>query len=179
MTPELAAMLDRASRAVAYPARGYVENLDGLAAAVATYDRDAADRLATFADSVRGHSVEALQELFTQTFDMNPLCALEVGWHLFGEDYERGAFLVRMRQSLRDLGIDEAGELPDHLAAMLQLAARPAEADAGILVANALLPATAKMLENLQASASPFHPVVGAIRTALAAVPATAEAQHV
>ncbi len=41
------------------------------------------------------------EELYTRTFDLNPVCALEIGWHLFGEDYERGAFLVRMRDQLR------------------------------------------------------------------------------
>jgi len=43
------------------------------------------------------------------TFDINPACALEVGWHLFGEDYMRGQFLVRMREELSKYEI--AGEL--------------------------------------------------------------------
>ena len=117
-----------------------------------------------------------LQELFTRTFDLNPVCALEVGWHLFGEEYERGAFLVRMRQALREHGIAEGGELPDHLASMLLLVTKLDADDSDVLVANALVPAVVKMLEPLEKSESPFLPLVKAIREVLAAcAPAGAE----
>ena len=62
-----------------------------------------------------------LEELYTRTFDINPVCSLEVGWHLFGEDYNRGAFLVRMRGLLREHGIEEGAELPDHLESVLRV----------------------------------------------------------
>ena len=45
----------------------------------------------------RGMSVEDLQELYTRTFDWNPDTSLEIGWHLYGENYERGEFLVEVR----------------------------------------------------------------------------------
>lgn len=179
MTPALAAALERAGRLLTYPAREYVDDIDRLTAAVEPVDPAAAAGLAAFADSLRGRTVEALQELYTQTFDMNPVCALEVGWHLFGEDYERGAFLVRMREALRARDIDEGSELPDHLASMLQLAARSGPADADPLITRALLPATAKILENLQAADSPFVPLLAAVRAALtAAAPAVPEVHH-
>ena len=38
---------------------------------------------------------EQIQELYTRTFDINPVCTLEIGWHIFGEDYARGALLVK------------------------------------------------------------------------------------
>ena len=49
--------------------------------------------------------------------DINPECTLEVGWQLYGEDYNRGAFLVRMRAWMRSVGVEERGELPADLAA--------------------------------------------------------------
>ena len=180
MTAHLAGVLDRAGRLVTYPAAGYVQGLDALAAAVEPLDGGAALDLAAFADSLRDAPVETWQELFTQTFDLNPVCALEVGWHLFGEEYERGAFLVRMRESLRARGISEGGELPDHLASMLYLAAQTDAEEAGLLVGHALLPATAKMLDNLEKCGSPFLPLMKAIRTVLAAcAPAASEVSHV
>ena len=52
---------------------------------------------------------------------------LEVGWHLFGEEYTRGLFLVRLRGEMRDRGIEESSELPDHVAHVLAVvAAMPA-----------------------------------------------------
>src|SRR6266568_3182701 len=67
------------------------------------------------ADLLRYPEDPARQELYVQTFEFNPACTLELGWHLFGENYERGEFLVRMREQLRRHGIAESNELPDHL----------------------------------------------------------------
>ena len=69
------------------------------------------------------HTAEpsALEEAFTGTFDVNPACALEVGWHLFGEEYARGMFLVRMREELRKYGLAESSELPDHVSHVLAI----------------------------------------------------------
>src|SRR3990172_6927010 len=33
----------------------------------------------------------ALEELFTRTFDVQPITSLDIGYTLFGEDYKRGA----------------------------------------------------------------------------------------
>ena len=54
---------------------------------------------------------------------MNPDTCLEMGWHLFGEDYKRGQFLVYMRQTLAARQIRESIELPDHLSHCLRLIA--------------------------------------------------------
>ena len=205
MTPKAADALARLSRLVTYPDDRYAEGLDALVASIEAWHPEAASDLAAFAARIAGRSISErasrgagapgddersaergargpaltsndLQELFTRTFDLNPVCALEVGWHLFGEEYERGAFLVRMRQALREHGIAEGGELPDHLASMLLLVTKLDADDSDVLVANALVPAVVKMLEPLEKSESPFLPLVKAIREVLAAcAPAGAE----
>ena len=80
----------------------------------------AARPLEHFAERVRTLPLEDLEELFTRTFDLNPVCCLEVGWHLYGEDYNRGAFLVKMRQLLRSHGVAEGdtverGDCPNRI----------------------------------------------------------------
>ena len=60
-----------------------------------------------------------LEELYTRTFDLNPVCTPEVGWHIYGEQYRRGRFLVQARELLKIVGVDERGELPDHLMSLL------------------------------------------------------------
>ncbi len=104
------------------------------------------------------------EELYTQTFDLNPVCSLEVGWHLFGEEYARGAFLVRMREELRKHGIPEATELPDHLTYALRLVERMAPADAGEFSARYLVPALDKMLAALEGKGNPYESVLREIR---------------
>ncbi len=86
-----------------------------------------------------------LEELYTQAFDLNPQCALDIGWHLYGEQYERGRFLVRSRDLLAELEIDEAGELPDHLSSMLTAQARLEGEEATRFATGFLGPALTRM----------------------------------
>jgi len=112
--------------------------------------RAAAERvpeLGAFAARVRTGRPEDLEEHFTRTFDINPLVSLEVGWHLYGEDYGRGAFLVRMRGLMREHGVEEGAELPDHLAHVLATLGRMDDAAAGELARGFVLPAIAKILD--------------------------------
>jgi nitrate reductase delta subunit len=166
-------------RALQYPAAGYADNLQALAALCGTLECPQALARQELADRASSSTVESLQELFTQTFDLTPACALEVGWHLYGDEYERGTFMVRMREQLRAHRIDEGTELPDHLASLLELIARTPD-DVGTLIDDALVPAIGKMLANLEKNASPFHPMMAALGGLLAAEAAAArERSHV
>lgn len=62
-----------------------------------------------------------LQELYAQSFDLNPNCALEIGYHLFGEDYKRGAFLANLREAQLDLELGQEQQLPDYLPVLLRM----------------------------------------------------------
>ena len=112
-------------------------------------------------------SAEELEELYTLTFDINPLCCLEVGWQLFGEEYERGAFLVEMRQLLRDCGVPESTELPDHLEHALAVLERLSQQSAGELAGKSVLPALKKMIGGLAGKENPFENVLQAIESVL------------
>jgi nitrate reductase molybdenum cofactor assembly chaperone NarJ/NarW len=119
--------------------------------------------LAEFAERVASMSTAQAQEMYTSAFDLNPSCALELGWHLFGEKYERGLLLVRMRQELRRHGIAETTELPDHLTHALRLLDRmehePAEDFTGAIV----LPAIQKLLAAMKQSSNPYEHVLCAL----------------
>jgi nitrate reductase molybdenum cofactor assembly chaperone len=168
-----------AGRLVSYPGPAYADDLRAFAELSSQLGVSASPEFTAFVTNAGEQSVEALQEMFTQTFDMTPASALEVGWHLFGEDYARGAFLARMRVALRDHGIREGSELPDHLASMLTLVTRVDTEEADLLVKNALLPAVDKMLASLEKHESPFHPALHTIREVLADGSSTpAEVHH-
>jgi nitrate reductase delta subunit len=116
-----------------------------------------------FAAEVEGLTTEQLQELFTQTFDLSPVCSLELGWHLFGENYERGLLLVRMREELRRAGIAESTELPDHLThALLLLGSMDHERGADFAAAI-VLPALMKMIEAVQSKTTPYRHLLRAL----------------
>ena len=104
-----------------------------------------------------------LEELFTRTFDINPVSSLETGWHLFGEDYNRGAFLVRMRGLLRQHGIEEGAELPDHLESVLRVLDVMDETEASALTREYILPALAKMRAPFTDASNPYGAVLAEV----------------
>lgn len=155
-----------------YPSSGYLGSSfsDHLAKGrAALAEAPAALRVpfARFADGVSRRSPAALEELYTHTFDLNPVCALEVGWHLHGESYDRGRFLVQMRGLLERLEIDEGGELPDHLASVLPALARLDPDERKKLGHRSVIPALARMLAAFDGRDNPY---ADALRTADAAL---------
>lgn len=116
-----------------------------------------------FSGLIKKKSVEELEELFTRTFDLNPPSALEVGWHLYGESYERGDFIVKMRQVLKQFGIPESKELPDHLMFVLIALGQMEQADAKTFSNKYILPALGKMLNGLKDKDNPYENILRAI----------------
>lgn len=123
--------------------------------------------LAEFARELADKDTLDLQELFTVTFDLNPVCSLELGWHLFGENYDRGLLLVRMRELLRQYRLAETGELPDHLGYALRLIARMDAEARHDFAAAIVLPALGKMLDSFREKHNPYEAVLRAIKTQL------------
>ena len=119
--------------------------------------------LAGFAANIRALKVEEAQELFTRTLDLNPVCSLEMGWHLFGENYDRGLLMVRMRSELRRHRIAETGELPDHLAHALPLLEHMAPPDAEDFAGAIVAPALEKMLASFAGKQNPYECVLQAV----------------
>ena len=148
------AMYEALATALSYPAEGYsaaVRTLPG------SLPLDCATQAGEFAAAVEALPLETQQELFTQTFDLNPLCSLELGWHLFGENYERGLLLVRMREQLRSAGISEDGELPDHLTYALRLLPRMEQVQAADFIGAIVMPALTKMIRAMRGKRNPYE----------------------
>jgi nitrate reductase molybdenum cofactor assembly chaperone NarJ/NarW len=129
---------------------------------------EAASHLNRFCAAIHDMSTDQLQELFTRAFDLNPACSLDIGWHLFGEEYQRGEFLVKMRHELRESGLEESSELPDHMTHALALLARMDDAEAAQFAGQFLLPALHKMREAWKTDADPFRSLLEALFALLA-----------
>ncbi len=153
------AKYDALARLFEYPDESYVQRC-----------REAG--LTEFTDKMAKLTEAGIQELFISTFDWNPATTLDMGWHLYGEQYERGEFLVRMRGELRRHGIAESAELPDHLTHTLRLLGRMDDNDAEKFAREFTAPAIAKLLAALEREKTPFVAAVRAVREAL---PAKAE----
>ena len=98
--PEKERCLGTIARLLSYPDEHYLQLVELLYLIVQSELPTAAKGLSEFGQFVEQCGEHELEESYTRTFDVNPSCALEIGWHLFGEDYMRGQFLVRMRGEL-------------------------------------------------------------------------------
>lgn len=136
------------------------ESLAQLCTAVPECSAD----LGPLAEFVRRVDVGELQERYTRTFDGTTTRALELGWHLFGESYSRGAFLVRMRQLLCECGVFETHELPDHLGCVLAVLARSPENVCAALVQGSVLPAIDKLLAGFEDKEDPYRRMLQGLR---------------
>ena len=125
MEPTASTVTRLLADAFCYPAPGRLEALQAGLAALPPGRRQG--RLSLPSSSSIGRlSLGEWEELHTRTLDLNPPAAPYVGFQIWGESYQRGAFLSKMNRALAEAGVDPDGELPDHLIPVLRyLAATP------------------------------------------------------
>lgn len=152
-----------------YPCADWAERFDACRRLLHAGRPEIASAFRGFGRGVAGLRLSELQELYTRTFDLNPVCTPEVGYHLFGDTYKRGLFLARLRETEEPYSLGQERQLPDYLPVMLRLVGRLADTELrSALVGECLLPATAKMLDALRKAGSPYADLVRAAGAALA-----------
>lgn len=152
---------------VLYPDAGYRWRLAECRQLLAGAVPQAVKCLERFEEETAELDNEQFEELYVQCFDHSPTHALEIGWHLFGEDYHRGALLVRLRQELRRHRLAESSELPDHLTHILVLLGHMESAEARNFAQACVVPAVGKLLEGLGKSGSPYVNLLEAVSAVL------------
>ena len=130
---------------------------------------DSASDMSQFGTFLEQHEPWQVEEAFTGTFDVNPACALEVGWHLFGEEYARGMFLVRMREELRKYELPESTELPDHISHVLAIMSAMPDDEAARFVTACVQPAVEKMKDALAKKDTPYGNVISCLAAVIKA----------
>lgn len=80
-----------------------------------------AEEIQPFVDYICSHTRDEYEELYTKTFDVQPICYLDLGYVIFGEDYKRGAFLLHMQEEQLKAKNDCGTDLSDNISNMLTL----------------------------------------------------------
>ncbi len=125
---------------------------------------EAAELLLEFRNAVAGLRAGRLEEIYAQTFDFEPECALAIGHHLFGEDWRRSVLLATLKQRYAETGLAPGTELPDHLPTVLRfLAQQPAGEESEELVRHCVAPAVARMAQAVEKKTSPYGAVLRAL----------------
>ena len=126
------------------------------------------DTFAKYSAGVEQLSLFDLQELYTRTFDLNPVCALEIGYHLFGENYKRGEFLAGLRQTETPFELGQERQLPDYLPVLLRLLTKLEDDELhASLIGECLIPGIGKMIASFKDSENPYRHLLEAVRMTL------------
>lgn len=125
---------------------------------------------ALFASETEKLSLSELQELYTRTFDLSPVCALEIGYHLFGENYKRGVFLANLRETEASLDLGQQRQLPDYLPVLLRLLTKLDDEELrSALIVDCMIPALEKMLKTLSEGENPYRHLIATVNSVLEA----------
>lgn len=150
--------------ALTYPAPG---RLAVLRAAVGGLpEGPAKDAFSAFVRDIEPLTLGAWEELYTRTLDLNPPAAPYVGYQMWGDSYQRGAFMAKMNRALAGAGVDREGELPDHLGACLRYLAEVAEPLPELV--EVFVPAVGRILKALR-EAQPDSPYIRLLQAVQAA----------
>ena len=163
-----APLFDSFAALLEYPASRIHEQIQNCLEHLQNADPEATKTLEKFADAMEQHSLQRTQELYTTTFDMQPVCYPYVGYHLFGESYKRGAFMAQLNEAYHACSYSAGQELPDHLSVILRyLGLNPnnRHGDFGqVLITDGVIPALEKMLKVFDAgSENPYAGLLSAL----------------
>ncbi len=93
---------------------------DQLVAVAEKLDGQVGRRMTRFVDAVGRLELGEWEELHTRTLDLSPVFIPYVGYVVWGENYRRGEFMADLKRDMERLGVELAGELPDHLDPVLR-----------------------------------------------------------
>lgn len=132
--------------AMCYPIPGLDARLASTLAAIS--DPGARKSFANFLRAVQTISQGEWEELYTRTFDLSPLVAPYLGYHIWGDGYPRGKLMAELNRAYREQGLEDLGELPDHLSLVLRYLSTGAPPPPELV--EVFTPATHKMLAILR-----------------------------
>jgi nitrate reductase molybdenum cofactor assembly chaperone NarJ/NarW len=104
--------------------------------------------LADFINFIQTTPTPNLEEIYTSTFDLNPTCYPYLGYQLFGDGYQRGEFLVKLKEKYQQHNFTyNSPELPDHLTIVLEFLGqlKPEQQLTQELINDGLVPALEKI----------------------------------
>ena len=124
------------------------------------------EHMLNFLSFVESTPLGRLEEVYTNTFDINPACHIFAGHILFGESFKRGAFMAALSEEYQTRQFDAGKELADHIPVLFRFLNTLDSNDtfANELIKDCLIPVFEKMNANFDdASPNPYIPVLESV----------------
>lgn len=136
-----------------YPDQKTDDLLDSISKILQALYPSVMDTFRQFGETIRGMDLHGREEYFINTFEVEALISMDLGYILFGEDYKRGNFLAMMQQEQTEAGSDLGSELADHLPNVMRLLPVMSEQEvAEELAYSIMLPAIREILKKFENS---------------------------
>ena len=166
-----------------YPVADWQSRCDECKELLTTESESFVSQFSLFTSETERLSLSDLQEVYTRTFDLSPVCALDIGYHLFGENYKRGVFLANLRETEAPFDLGQEHQLPDYLPVLLRLLTKLTDEELrSALIVDCMIPALEKMLKTLSEGENPYWHLIAAVNTKLkseaGAYPTTIQRAH-
>ncbi|MFN8657399.1 MAG: molecular chaperone TorD family protein [Candidatus Obscuribacterales bacterium] len=141
-----------------YPDDTYKKHALDWQKAVGMYYVTAGDLLEKFNQEISKLTTSDLEEIFTRTFDMAPVCVPYISAHIFGdENYERGKLMSGLLDRYSEIGFDYGREMPDHVAVVLRFAGQCQDDELQELIEYVLSEPIKQMADSLSGSDNPYQ----------------------
>lgn len=160
-----------------YPRAQHSDLLQNLIAADVSSDGQLSF-LKDFQKNINSLKLSEWQELYTASFEIQSTASLDIGFHLFGEAYKRGAFMAKLKATQNALNMPLGNELPDHLTQMLRLLAHLQPVQAAPLIEECLLPGLVSILAGLENLQHPYRAFFEGLKKMLVAEKKALEVVH-
>lgn len=145
------------SELLEYPDDSYRQRAHDWRVSVESFYPSAGKLLVEFCQQIEEMPLTELEEVFTRTFDMAPICSPYISAHLYGdENYERGNLMAGLIDRYSETGFDYGREMPDHLAVILRFIPFATAEESDELVEFCLKKPVAEMAESLRDSGNPY-----------------------
>jgi nitrate reductase delta subunit len=144
-----------------YPNAELQETVKSCIGRISPIQPESAHLLAKFHEYLQKNDLGRLQELYTGTFELQGCCNLYVGHYLFGEQFRRSLFMVKLKEHYRKENFSFEKELPDHLCVLLRfLAAAQRTEENDDLISECIIPSLSAMVKSFQSANQPYRAVL-------------------
>jgi len=153
---------------LSHPQIDYFEVLDRVVNS--GLNKKATKSLRAFRDTIGVLSLFELQELYTRTFDLNPMCSPALSVHLFGvESFKRSHLMVGMLDMYRAVDFPTTGESADHMSTVMRFLPFVMDEEREEVAQFIFLPGLAKIAEFLDSKSNLYSDLMKATISIVAA----------